>query len=560
MQSIHANENLGPEGGQAATVRFLSDPASYRLSQADLERFDTHAAIVVLAGADAYKIKRAVTYNYLDFSTLEKRRKAIEHEFEVNRVNAPDTYLGVVPIVRNPEGNLSFGGAGEVVEWALHMRRFATSAILSNLFAADPPQDQAIRDLAQTVVRLHAGAAQVITSYEPARIGAIVEELREALSEFEKRLPPAAVDAFIDRAHAELDRVRFCLKIRGRRGCIRRCHGDLHLGNIVQIDGKPVVFDAIEFDDELATIDVLYDLAFLIMDLDMRGYGQAANLLLNRYLQITRSSLDIYGLAAMPLFLAIRAGIRAMVALQRGADGDRPAEDEAWRYLDRALGYLSLRSPMLLAVGGCSGAGKSTLARGLAPIVGDAPGAIHLSSDIERKDLAGADELQRLGDEGYTPEVTAAVQGRLQSKAARILRGGASVIVDATFLHAQDRNAIEAIARRLKIPFAGLWLAVSLPVAQARVEARRADVSDATRSVVERQFAAASPPTDWIQIDSGGTPEQTLVLAQSYVADWQRSRQLGRSVGEAQRPSLQSEGRGLFCDRWQQSRSVHCPP
>jgi len=510
--------------GQSETVRFLSDPDSYRPRPAEVERIDTHAAIVFLAGSDAYKIKRAVTYNYLDFSSLEKRRGAIEHELEVNKVIAPEVYLEVVQIVQAEDGKLSIGGSGKAVEWALHMRRFATESILSNLFATREPSDQAVRDLAESVAKLHAGARRIVTPDGAARIGAIVEELHEALTEFEGSLPHDAVATYVDRAHAELDRVRLCLKVRGRCGCIRQCHGDLHLGNIVEIGGKPVLFDAIEFDDELATIDVLYDLAFLIMDLDMRGYRHAANLLLNRYLRLTGGRLNLYGLAALPLFLSVRAGIRAMVALQRGAHQDRSAEEEAWRYLDRALGYLRPRAPLLIAIGGCSGTGKSTLARGLAPFVGESPGAVHLSSDVERKDLAGAAELERLGAARYAPEVTAAVYERLRSKAERILRGGASVIVDATFLQPSDRAAIEATAQRLGIACVGLWLTATQSVARARVEARQADVSDATPDIVEHQFATANPSSDWILIDSRGTQEQTLSVARVHVANQERSR------------------------------------
>jgi len=549
---------LGADPGQVEVVAFLSSPAAYEPAPVSVERIVTHAAMVFLAGDEAYKIKRAVTYSYLDFSTLEKRLATCKHEFEINRDNAPGLYLGVVPIVRRSDGKLSIGGIGDIIEWAVRMRRFEAKNLLSNLYASNPPSDPTIRDLAEAVVRLHRGAMPLTTPDGAARIGAIVEELRDALAEHPGRLPAEAVERFIELADTELDRNRLCLKLRGRRGCIRRCHGDLHLGNIVAIDGEPVLFDAIEFDDEMATIDVLYDLAFLLMDLDIRGFRRSANMLLNRYLTLSKTGLDLYGLAALPLFMGLRAAIRAMVALQRGHD--RQADDEAWRYLDRALGYLKRVRPRLIAVGGCSGTGKSTLARGLAPLIGRSPGAVHLSSDSERKELAGVPELQRLGPAGYTPEVTAAVYRRLQSKATRALRSGCSVVVDATFLRPQDRGAIEAVAGRVGVTFTGVWLATLQPLASARVASRQADASDATTDVVERQFAATSPPEDWIAVDASGTIEQTLAAAALRLCE-HNSRSSRDSEPARKSPLLlQCHHEDLFCTHWCQTWSTPCSP
>jgi predicted kinase len=329
----------------------------------------------------------------------------------------------------------------------------------------------------------------------------------------------------------------------------------LHLGNIVAIGNKPVLFDALEFDDQLATIDVLYDLAFLIMDLDSRGYRRAANLLLNRYLAHSPGMLDLYGLAALPLFLALRAAIRAMVALQRGHGSDSAAEVDAWRYLDRALGYLQPRIPHLVAIGGCSGTGKSTLARNLAPTLGRAPGAIHISSDVERKGLAGVPELQRLAIDAYTPEMTEAVYRRLQAKAKRILRSGSSVVVDATFLRSEDRSGMADLARRLGVRFNGLWLTAPQSVAADRVESRRADVSDATPAVVDRQFATLEPPIDWITISAGGSQEQTLAVAQACLGVPAEA-----CCHAHPREALQASNKPLFCAQWQLRRSATCRP
>jgi hypothetical protein len=206
----------------------------------------------------------------------------------------------------------------------------------------------------------------------------------------------------------QLNRAASVLDERAHRGFVRRCHGDLHLANIVLWRGRPTLYDAIEFDEALATIDALYDLAFLLMDLEFRGQRPAANTVFNHYLWRGRQDWDLRGLVGLPLFLALRAAIRARVTVDRAAQEHGQARDEdltlARRYLQAALDYVAPTPPQLVAVGGLSGSGKTTLAAALAPCIGSAPGAVHLRSDLERKALAGVGELERLPDTAYTAE------------------------------------------------------------------------------------------------------------------------------------------------------------
>ena len=236
---------------------------------------------------------------------------------------------------------------------------------------------------------------------------------------------------------------------RARRGFVRRCHGDLHLANIVLWRGRPTLYDAIEFDEALATIDTLYDLAFLLMDLDFQGHRPAANIVLNRYLWRSREDWDLRGLAGLPLFLALRAAIRARVTIDRAAQEHGHARDadlaRARRYLHAALAYVEPPPPQLVAVGGFSGSGKTTLAAALAPCIGSAPGAVHLRSDLERKALAGVGELERLPNTAYTAEAHRRVYEVLSDKAKMILAANHSVIVDAVYDAEGDRDEIEAI-------------------------------------------------------------------------------------------------------------------
>ena len=303
--------------------------------------------------------------------------------------------------------------------------------------------------------------------------------------------------------------MRTLLAERARAGFRRRCHGDLHLGNLVLWKGRPTPFDALEFDEALATIDILYDLAFLLMDLEHRGLRARANNVLNRYLWRADEQ-NLEGLAALPLFLAVRAGVRTMVDLHRIAGADRALPDvldDARRYLAQATQYLAPAQPCLVAVGGLSGSGKSTLAAAIAPRIGLGPGAIHLRSDLERKRLHGVGETDRLPDEAYTQTVTEQVYAFLNEKAARVLATGYSVVVDAVHASPQERAAIACVAETARVPFVGLWLDAPGQILKSRVTARTGDASDATADVVARQLHYELGDITWHRLDAGGVFE-----------------------------------------------------
>jgi hypothetical protein len=307
---------------------------------------------------------------------------------------------------------------------------------------------------------------------------------------------------------------------RAGNGWVRRCHGDLHLRNIVLIGDQPVLFDAIEFDESLATTDILYDFAFLLMDVWERGFRSAANLLLNRYLLGSPDiAADLTGLRLLPLFLALRAAVRAKVDALRFLDVGRSTEarDSAVRYFDAAGSFLVAVRPRLIAIGGLSGSGKTTLARELAPMLGAAPGAVHLRSDIERKRLLGAAELERLPASAYALPVTEQVFADLREQAAIALRAGHSVIVDAVHRDPVERNQIEAVATAAGAAFAGIWVDTPLQTMIERVDARTGDASDATAEVVVRQAADPLGEIGWHRLD-GSRPPTDLVKEAMRVA------------------------------------------
>jgi aminoglycoside phosphotransferase family enzyme/predicted kinase len=498
---------------QQPVIDFLSAPATHGGTK--VTRIDTHAASVFLAGPHALKIKRAVRFPFLDFTTLARRKVACEAELAVNRPYAPTIYKRVVAITREADGSLALGGTGEPVEWAVEMARFDENATLDHL-AARGGVDAALADkLGRAVAAAHDAAAPAPDSGFADALADIVTQNDSELRGSPALFPPDGVAALTQKTRAALDRVRPLLKARARDGRVRRCHGDLHLGNIVLIDGAPVLFDAIEFDERIATTDVIYDLAFLLMDLIERGLAEAAAIVLNRYLVESARDDDLDALAALPLFLSVRAAIRAKVSAARAAHADDRADAErsARDYFTLARTLIDPPAPQLLAVGGLSGTGKSVLAATLAAHVPPPPGAIVLRSDIIRKQLMGAIETERLPPAAYSAEVTARVYAAIADKARRVLTAGHSAIADAVCARAGERATIAQAAGGAR--FHGLFLTADLATRIARVGARLADASDADAGIARQQEGYDLGHVDWDEIDASGTPADTLARSRA---------------------------------------------
>lgn len=508
---------------QSEVIAFLGAPSSYPGTPARVERIDTHGAIVFLAGDAAYKIKRAVRLAYLDFSTLEKRRAACEREIEINRLTAPQIYKSVVPVTRDTDGTLTINGDGEVIEWAVSMRRFDQEDLLDRMAVEGRLPVDLMVPLAAHIADYHDKAPILARdgSSIPAFAG-VVENVIGALQAAEERLGADGVCEAAAGLEAALSDHRPLMMERAARGFVRRCHGDLHLRNIVLVDGKPILFDAIEFDESIATVDVLYDLAFLMMDLWHRNDDLHANTVLNRYLWRSGTEAHLGALGLLPLFLSVRAGVRAMVALDslpHAASRDRERiVAEAREYLDLILRFLRPLPARLIAVGGLSGSGKSTLAAALAPSIGAAPGAYHLRSDVERKLMFAVPLNERLGKDAYTLEASQRVYAALEDKARDALRTGHSVVVDAVSAQEGERHRLRRLAEDAGARFAGLWLTASETAMTDRVTRRRGDASDADAAVVKRQLGYAIGDMDWTIIDAGGSPETTLALAREALA------------------------------------------
>ncbi|MDO8535367.1 MAG: AAA family ATPase [Xanthobacteraceae bacterium] len=507
----------GTNSTQSAVAALLADPATHGLDQGAVKRIDTHAAMVFLAGTRVYKVKRAVRYPYLDFSTLTKREAACRAEIAANRPFASELYEGVIPIVRRPDGRLALTGEGETVEWVVVMRRFDENSTLDHVAAREGIGDELARRLGEAVAAAHGRAPVVEASPWIEALGRYVEDEATGIRAVPD-IVPATEAAALERALRErLGRIRPLLARRGQAGLVRRGHGDLHLGNVALIEDKPVPFDALEFDPVVASGDLLYDLAFLLMDLLARKLDRAANIVFNRYLVAAGRDDDLNALAALPFFMGLRAAIRGRVALDRRklvqGDAQREAEAEARSYVALAARLLSPPPPRLVAIGGLSGTGKSLLGAALAPLFAPAPGAVHLRSDIERKRLHGAGEFERLPPQAYGAEATERVYARLAALAKRAVEAGHSAVVDAVYAEPGERAAIERMAAAAKVDFHGIWLDADLQSRVARVGARRADASDADAEIARAQESYDPGEIRWHRVDAVGNPAEILQAA-----------------------------------------------
>jgi aminoglycoside phosphotransferase family enzyme/predicted kinase len=488
--------------GQAEVLAFLEGGG---LGEG-VERIDTHGAIVLLAGERALKLKRVVRFSFMDFSTLAKRRAALEAELSLNRRTAPELYRRLVAVTREPDDGLALDGTGGPVEWLLEMARFPEDAQLDRVAARGELGLDLVEDLAAEIFRFH-GKAEVRRDRGGA--AAMREVIEGNASDLTGLAPvvfaPDEVAAVNAATLRELDARAALLDRRRDAGRVRRCHGDLHLPNIVLLDRGPVLFDCLEFDEDLATIDVLYDLAFLAMDLVHRRLPAHARTLLQAYGDL---ALDDEGLALLPLFLSVRAAIRAKVAgfnagvLAGEARAAKVAEAHA--YLALACQALEPVPPRLLVVAGRSGTGKSSVARALAPSLGAMPGAMVLRSDVLRKRLFGKALTERLPPEAYAPEQSAHVFGAIADRARTLLAAGRTVIADAVYGRPEEREAIAAVAEDLGVPFRPVWLEAAQPVLEERVAARRGDASDADVAVVRLQARAImDPDVSWPRVAAG---------------------------------------------------------
>jgi aminoglycoside phosphotransferase family enzyme/predicted kinase len=465
---------------------------------------ETHISAVFVGQERVLKLKKAVNLGFLDFTAPEARRRFTEREMALNAPAAPGLYRAVHGIPESAD-RLIAADDRAAAEWVLEMAPVPPADFLDAV-AARGALDTAMQDaLGDAFATLQASYPVARGVDAAARFRAVLRgNARSALA---AGLPAARIIPWRRAGGRALRHLAPLLQRRAAEGHLRRCHGDLHLGNLLLWEGHPTPFDALEFDEDLATIDTGYDLAFLIADLLRRCGREAATRVMNR--AIARTG-DAGMVAALPLWLSTRALIRAH-CLARLPDGHAMAEE----FLRDAESYLDPPAPRLIAVGGLPGTGKTRLARALAPRFGAAPGALHLRSDEIRKRIAGVAPEARLPAEHYTEAVSARVHAELFGRAEAVLRAGHAVIADAAFLVPAMRAGIEAAARRAGVPFLGLWLEAPIEILRARIAARRNDASDATVEVVQQAADRDPGAIAWARIDAAGDPlAASLCVAQ----------------------------------------------
>ncbi|WP_439596888.1 AAA family ATPase [Falsiroseomonas sp.] len=470
--------------GQAPVAALLR-----RLSGA--EPIETHISAVFIGKETVWKLKKAVRLGFLDFSDPSARAHFARRELVLNQPHAPGMYRDVVPVTRAADGSLALDGVGEPVDWVLRMAPVPKDDFLDVIARRGGLTPDLLDATADAVAALHAAAPPAPPGFDaPAAAARVLAgNIRDGHA---TGLPPMRVAALGQAMATRLAELTPHLAARQAEGHVRRCHGDLHLGNLCLWQGRPTPFDALEFDEAMATTDTGYDLAFLLMDLCQSGQRAAANRAMNRYLARTG---DFGLLPALGFWMALRAMVRAHVEARRGGDG--------LAYLAAAEAHLRPIPPRLVAVGGLQGTGKTWLARQIAPDLGAAPGALHLRTDETRKRRAGLAPEDRLPPEAYAEAESQAVHAEIFAAARAALAAGQSVVLDAVFLDPAQRQAAEAAAA--PHPFTGFWLAAPLDLLRGRVARRSAegrDASDATVAVLERAAAADPGPIAWQVLDA----------------------------------------------------------
>jgi aminoglycoside phosphotransferase family enzyme/predicted kinase len=485
-------------GAAAPLVAALAHPRCYPHPVRAVRLVETHISWVLLTGRYAYKIKKPLDLGFLDFSTLAARRRHCLAELRLNRRLAPELYLDVVAIrgsLRRPR----IGGRGRAIEYAVRMREFPQRALASRMLARGAFTATHVDALAQRIAAFHA-AAPVAPRHAKAQVLApALQNFAQARALFRGRRERRALDALERWTRREHAALRPRLAARRARGFVRECHGDLHLGNIVVLGGRPIAFDCIEFSAALRRIDVASEVAFLFMDLMDRGRPDLAWRFLDRYLADTG---DYEALALLRYYSVYRAMVRAKIHALRAHQAPRGSPERA-RLLAAARGYLRLAERLarrgrvaLLVTHGLSGSGKTTGTQSLLERLG----AIRVRSDVERKRLFGLAPLARSGSAPgrglYTAAANEATYRRLAELAETVLEAGYPVIVDAAFLRRAERERFAALARRLRVPFVLLDFDAPERVLRRRILRRargRADASEASLAVLELQCARREP-------------------------------------------------------------------
>lgn len=523
-----------PTIDQDIVVDALTKPNNYStafISDGNVKHIETHLSHIFKVGKIVLKLKRAVKFNFVDQSTVALRKAACQKELLLNKRNAPDLYICIAPIV--VEDGKIYADLSDidskvgkdisappisdnlVVDWVVVMHRFDDNFQFSVMADQNLLTSPSIRKLTDLISGFHKASEETTESSGYSGFSEIIEMLCQNFSNSDGRiLNRKSIGLWQSKIRPSLEQHRNLLECRRRNGYVRRCHGDLHLGNICLFHNTPTLFDCIEFSDDMSLIDVYYDLAFLVMDLLHRDYPSFANEVLSRYVEATN---DYDGLPLLRFFVSIRAAIRAMVGALPHSSPDE--QNQSQQYLDLANAMLlPPPAPLLIAIGGPSGTGKSTLARSICKLIGSGIDAVVIRSDGLRKRMAGVEPEMKLPFDHYTQDISRKVYEEMLKRAETTLKAGTSVIIDATFINPESRGQAENIALNRSIPFFGLWLTAHEALLASRIRSRHNDASDSDENIMRRQMKTLnSQEIGWHRVDASFDADTVLAHARRII-------------------------------------------
>jgi aminoglycoside phosphotransferase family enzyme/predicted kinase len=482
-------------------ISSMLKPEVYDHPAKNIELIETHISWVILTGDFAYKIKKPVDFGFLDFSTLEKRHNFCKQELALNRKLAPAIYLDVVAITGTAD-KPRLSGSGPVFEYAVKMAQFPQSAQLDNKLAAGKLKLEHMDAIAHMVADFHQTTDVADETMDYGNKDAVYQPVEENFKQINEHLDTGdytnKLTSLSQWSKSELIKQQTVFTQRKADGFIRQCHGDMHLRNLVWLGNKPMAFDCIEFNPTLSWIDVISEVAFLIMDLQHRLQHQLANRFLNSYLEVTG---DYAGLSVLPYYLCYRALVRAKVAalrLEQKSITKKEKEQiltEFETYLELATAYAQRQKARLIIMRGLSASGKSTVSQQLLETLG----AIRIRSDVERKRLFGIDSTNNLTSDKTQSEIDSGIYSaqaslqtyiKLAELASEIIRAGYSVVVDAAFLKHEQREPFQLLANNLAVSYTILEVTAPAEVLRQRISKRKNDISDADLAVLEHQLTS----------------------------------------------------------------------
>lgn len=480
-------------------IQTMLQPAFYpHPVKAPIQLIQTHVSYVFLTGDYAYKVKKPVDFGFLNFSTLEARQHFCLEEIQMNRQNAPEIYLDVLPITQNNQ-QLALDGTGQAIEYVLKMREFPQDDLFISLFEQGKLTETHMEELGKIVAQFHAKAQtnDYIKSF--GEVAQVRQAIDENYQQTEQYIGTAQTQQQFDETKQFTDtffeQQQDIFQTRIENNKIRECHGDLHLRNICLWNNKIQLFDRIEFNEPFRFVDVMYDVAFAVMDLEARGRKELGNAFLNTYIEQTG---DWEGLQVLPLYLSRQAYVRAKVTsflLNDPAvpeDAKKAAMATAADYYKLAWNYTQQRQGKLILMSGLSGSGKTTVARHLARKLG----AIHLRSDAVRKHLAGIGLTEKGGAELYTPEMNQKTYDRLLDLGIKLASFGWTVILDAKYDREAARQNAIATSKQHQLPLEIIYCSAPEQILRDRLNARNNDISDATADLLTQQIASSEPFTE----------------------------------------------------------------